>query len=462
MLTLADCIGRALSDGPAYAASRELLEANRSRYRMFRSGLLPQMSLQGQAPGYLRSISSVTQPDGSTLFAPQSQANSSLSLSISQQVSWTGGTVSLSSGLTRIDLLETNTTFYRSTPFSFTWRQPLFQLNTVSWNIDLEELRMDIAHRAWEESKEEVSIDITNKFFETYLSAMNVENARNNVRINDTLFQISTGRYNVGKIAENELLQSELALMNARTQLANATIANERARKALAFSIGLRPGTALLLVPPEEVPSLRIDPAAAVGHALANRSEVTDQELQKLTAERNLKDAKLKNTFSAMLVANAGFNQRAGSIPESYRQLLDQQQLSINLEVPLVQWGGGAAEIEAALAEQRRTELSNTIRKNALVDEVYSQVMLLRLLQEQVGISAKTDTIARRRFEVAKDRYLIGKIDVTNLFLAQSEMDQARRSRTQTLWDFWTAYYRLRRLTLHDFAIDAPLHREPN
>jgi len=45
--------------------------------------------------------------------------------------------------------------------------------------------------------------------------------------------------------------------------------------------------------------------------------------------------------------------------------------------------------------------------------------------------------MAQRRFDVSKDRYLIGKIDVTNLFLAQNEKDSARRSRIQTLWDFW-------------------------
>ncbi len=60
--------------------------------------------------------------------------------------------------------------------------------------------------------------------------------------------------------------------------------------------------------------------------------------------------------------------------------------------------------------------------------------------------------MAQRRFEVSKDRYLIGKIDVTNLFLAQNEKDAARRSRVQTLWDFWSGYYRLRRLTLFDFV----------
>jgi len=46
---------------------------------------------------------------------------------------------------------------------------------------------------------------------------------------------------------------------------------------------------------------------------------------------------------------------------------------------------------------------------------------------------------------------LIGKIDIPNLFLAQSEKDNARRANTQTLWDYWSTYFRVRRLTLYDF-----------
>ena len=310
---------------------------------------------------------------------------------------------------------------------------------------------MTIAERQWQEAFEDISLEVTNRFFETYLSVMNKWNANNNVQINDTLYQISIGRYNVGKIAENDLLQSELALLNARTQLSSAEIAAARAMKSLAFLIGVPKETRLALVPPGTTPSLMLDPLAAAAHAKNNRSDMVEMSLQTLTAQRSLTEAKLNSSFSATLTANAGLNQRSETVPLAYQNLLDQQQLSISFEIPLVQWGGGAAAIEAAMSEQRRVESVGRVRANSIEDDVVSLVMSLRQLEKQVGISAKADTIAQRRFDVAKDRYLIGKIDVTNLFLAQNEKDSARRARIQTLWDFWTGYYRLRRLTLYDF-----------
>jgi outer membrane protein TolC len=456
-LTLSSCIQTALQGGPSLTIARELFTSQRESYDSFRSLLYPQLSLQGQVPGFYRSISSVVQPDGTTKFYPQSQASSTVNLSLSQQIPFTGGELQISSGLNRVDLLETHSILYRSSPLSVTFRQPIFQLNTLRWDMENREMQIDRADRQWVEALEDISLDVTNKFFQTYLASMNVENARNNLQINDTLYQISRGRYNVGKIAENDLLQSELALLNARTQFDNATMAFENARKALAFALGLPKRTPLRLVPPESIPQLTLDPERAIAEAKSNRSDIVDMEIQKHTADRSVVQADLENTFSATLTANAGLNQRADKIPDAYRHLLDQQQLSVSFEVPLVQWGAGSSSVEAALAEQRRTETAVIMQTNALEDEVHSQVMSLKLLQFQVGISAKADTMAQRRFEVSKDRYLIGKIDVTNLFLAQNEKDSARRARIQTLWDFWAGYYRLRRLTLFDFELNSRL-----
>ncbi len=451
-LTLDGAISMALEKGPAIVVAREDYNASVASYNSFRSSLYPQLRLDGTAPGYARSITPVVQPDGTTLFTPQSQASSTLSLSLSQQIPFTGGVLSVSSGLNRIDLLESNSVFYRSTPLSVMYRQPIFQLNTIWWTSEVQSLGREIAARRWRESREQIAMDVTNAFFAASMASMNVANSRNNVQINDTLYQISIGRYNVGKIAENDLLQSEIALLNARTSLANALIEYERAQKVLAFSVGLPKDTPLQLVAPDGIPELHLEADVALREARQNRSDIASIDLQKLQAERGVRDAELRNMFSATLVANAGLNQRAGSVSEAYRGLLDQQQLNISFEVPLIQWGAGSEEVEAAEAEKRRLDGASEIALNTLEDDVQALVKRLQLLSEQVAISARADTMGQRRFEVSKDRYLIGKIDVTNLFLAQNEKDSARRQRVQTLWDFWSAYYRLRRLTLYDFV----------
>jgi len=58
---------------------------------------------------------------------------------------------------------------------------------------------------------------------------------------------------------------------------------------------------------------------------------------------------------------------------------------------------------------------------------------------------------------VALNRYVIGRIAIDNLYVAQAEKDGALAQFVQSLRGYWQAYYRLRRLTLFDFATGQPL-----
>ena len=80
------------------------------------------------------------------------------------------------------------------------------------------------------------------------------------------------------------------------------------------------------------------------------------------------------------------------------------------------------------------------------------------MLKDQVSISQQADIIADKRYEIAKNRYLIGKISITDLNLALRDKDDAKRAYIQSLGDFWAAYYNLRLLTLYDFENNESLY----
>jgi outer membrane protein TolC len=224
-----------------------------------------------------------------------------------------------------------------------------------------------------------------------------------------------------------------------------------RSQNNLKTALGLPTTAIVALLPPSKIPDMEVDAASALEQALQNRSDAVNFELQKLTAERSVRQAKSDNYFSATLTASMGYNQRAPVFNDAYNNLLEQRQFSLNFNVPIFRWGAGSSAVDAAIADQKRTEVSIGQQRHDFEQEVLYQAAHLNLLRKQVVVAAKSDTIAQRRFDVAKDRYLIGKIDIPNLFLAQSEKDNARRSNTQTLWDYWTTYFRVRRLTLYDF-----------
>jgi outer membrane protein TolC len=77
--------------------------------------------------------------------------------------------------------------------------------------------------------------------------------------------------------------------------------------------------------------------------------------------------------------------------------------------------------------------------------------------RRSLDLSVTADSVAGKRFEVAYNRYVIGRITIDNLFIAQNEKDQARNQFVQALRGYWQAHYRLRRITLFDFETGQPI-----
>jgi outer membrane protein TolC len=390
------------------------------------------------------------------LFRPLSQNFSSGTLSLSQNLLATGGILSLNSGLSRIDLFENqgdNPNYYwRSAPLFLSFTQPLFRINQIKWDWQQQKISFDEATRIQLEQLEDLSISVTQKYFELLISEVELKNAEYNLRNNDTIFRISQGRFGIGKIAENELLQVELGLMNARNSVERSTVNKLTSEKELRNLLGEFDKVGILEVElPSVVPRPVLDAETAQIAARENRSDYKTLEMNENMARMNLRSSQISRRFTADLNLSVGFNQTATNLNAAFKNLESQQSAFVGINVPLTNGGRNKAQVKQAEAELNATLENIKNRKNIIDIQVFNQVMQLRQLQASLDISAKADTIAQRRYEMAKNRYLIGKIDITNLTIAQQEKDEALINFLQTLQQYWIAWYSLRRATLFDF-----------
>lgn len=452
-MTLQQAIAIAQHRGLDAQAARHGLEAARWRDQAFRARFLPQLSFDATLPNLNRSIIPVLQPQGATVFARQSQMQSSLGLTLSQAIPLTGTTLTLSSGLSRVDIFgEQAFRSWQSTPIAIGIRQNLFQPNTLEWDRREQTLQSDIAERAYVEAQENVAVNTATAFFDLYAARMALDNAASNVAVNDTLYTISKGRFQVGKIGENDLLQSELAELRARNELDADQL--DYARKLAAFKLLLNipADSDVMVMAPSEIPEIDVDTALAVAEALRNESQAETVDLQEMDARRRVNEAKLSNGFSAQISAQAGYNQTAPIFRSAYESLLDQETFTLSVSMPIVQWGAHHANVEAALASQKQVASQATSTRESIAQQAHFAALQLMQSRRQVALAAKADTVGEKRFEVAKDRYVIGKIGISDLYIAQSEKDAARVAYVQALRGFWLAYHQLRKLTLFDFA----------
>jgi outer membrane protein TolC len=452
-LTLQEAIQRAQQQGPAAQVARSARDAARYRDNAFNARLLPQLVLSGDAANLNRAINPIVLPDGSTQFVSQANNSSSLRLGFSQEIPLTGGRVTVGSQVSRFDEFGSRSSrIYQTSPIVVELEQQLFRPREIVWDKRVQNLDAHVAEQAYLEAREDVARATADAFFNLYAQQMTLRNASSNVAINDTLFTLNKGRYEVGKIGENDLLKSELALLRARAAVEDARVASARAEATLRRLIAFPPGRELEIVTPDSIPIVNADPDVAEREALRSSSIIQQNELDEVQARYGISRARADNRFNATVAASVGFNQTASAFGQSYESPLGRQQVSVGLNLPMIQWGAGRAAVEAAKSMNQRVVTSNKIRRDALAEDARFSALQLQQAQRTVLISAKADTVASKQFEVARNRYIIGKIANDALYLAQNEKDAAVLAYVQALRSYWTSYYYLRRVTLYDFA----------
>jgi outer membrane protein len=429
------------------------------QYQTYKSNYKPQLALEGTIPEYRRAFSPITQEDGTIQFRPIQNNSSILGLSIEQPIGISGATVFLNSDLSRFDnFLESDNLQiyhqYSGTPLEVGIIQPLFRFNDLRWDKKIEPLRFEESQKEYFQDLEEISLNTTNRFFDLMLAQIQLQIAEKNVANNDTIFKIAQGRYNLGKIAENELLQLELQLMNSRQQAAEAALDIETRTLRLKTWVGLPEASELVLFLPEEIPDFTVDEVLALKFARANRAESIGFERRLLEAEADVARAKGETGPQADLVARFGLTNssvRDGQIDEIYDNPRDQQFVRLGFQIPILDWGRRKSRVKTAEANQKMVQYTVDQEIINFDEEVLTQVRQIQMLKDQIKITKVADDIAQRRYDITKNRYNIGKISITDMNIALTEKDAAKQNYIQSLRDFWQAYFNLRLLTLYDF-----------
>ncbi|KAF0203049.1 MAG: outer membrane efflux [Bacteroidetes bacterium] len=452
MLSLSEVIEIAKQQSPDALASQHRFRSSYWQFRNYKAGLMPMLTLDGTIPSLSRSIEKITTPEGD-FFYNRNLASYSAGMSLTKNIGLTGGQVFLNSDLQRIDIFGDSTrTSYLSSPLNIGISQPLFNYNPYKWAKKIEPMRYNEAERRYIEDVEQININASNLFFSLLDAQIRLRIQQLNLANNDTLYQIARGRFNIGTIAENELLQIELSLLNAQSAVESASLDVQMKTFNLKSFLRLPEEMDLELISPTAPEAPVIDAQIAVSEARENRSDALAYERRMIVAESGVNRAKTENRFNANLYAVYGLTQSTSDFSNVYRNPQEQQRVVLGIQVPILDWGLTRGKIK--LAESDR-DLERTAVQQEMIDfdqQIFLKVMQFNMQRNQLAIAAKSDTVAVKRYEVTKQRYLIGKIGIIDLNLAQTEKDNAQQGYIAALSSYWRSFYELRKLTLYDFV----------
>ncbi len=461
-LSLPEVVALAQSDAPDALLAETRMT---NRYWFYQSALAdfkPGINLVGELPDLNRSIQAVTQPNGTDIFIQRAQMRNSLSLSLEQQIEWTGGTVFASSGFQRLDLFQSDApdlVSYFSTPISIGFNQPIFGVNQMKWTKKIEPLRYQEAERGFAEEMEDVAFNTSQLFFEVFTSQLNLDAAKRDKANADTLFNISKGRFEVGRIAETELLQIELSAMNADAAVQQSLLDLQSGTERLRNFLGIRKTTFFKLGAPEEIPSFKLDMERALDFAKENRSYMVAFQRRLAEADQNVAEAKANSGLQMDLFGVFSLSQTSDKFGNAFQDPLDNETLRLGIQVPIADWGKARARLETACSNRELERINVEQEKVNFEQEIILKVKQFDLIRSQVALAVRAYEVSQKREQMTRNRYFIGKIGVTDLNIAISEKESARRSYMNALRDFWLAYFDIRRITLYDFEREVSLVR---
>lgn len=456
-LSLKETIEKAQVHSPDAQTARHRFRSEHWNYKSYQANYLPFLTLTSN-PNLNRAINKVTMSDGKIKFVEQNMLSTDLSLTLTQNISWTGGSIFMESTAQRLDMFSDKTTSWQTSPVTFGYTQTLFGYNALKWDKKIEPIRYQEAQKTYIETLELVAVNATDRFFALASAQSNYETALFNYANADTLYQYAQGRYHIGTITENEILQLELNKLTEETNQMNARIEVENAMQSLRSYLGIQEDIEMQVRVDEKVPEFTIALNEALQMANNNSPDIQNMIRRKLESESAVAQAKSSAGFKADIYIRFGLTQTADKLGNAYKDLLDQQLVSLGFALPILDWGRGKGKIK--VAKSQRDLVYTQVDQNRMDFDlnVRKLVKQFNLQAQRVQIAEKTDETARRRHNVARKLYILGKSTILDLNASIAEKDAARRNYVTALYNYWSLYYTLRSITLYDFEHNCELN----
>ncbi len=461
-LTLTAAIDRARLHSVDAAVALDELRQAYWEYRTYRAELLPEVNFSATLPGYYKQYTPYMNENGSYSFVRNNYMELNGELSLTQNIWLTGGSISLTTQFDFYRDMELNANRFMSIPVALTLNQPIFGVNNLKWSRRIEPERYAEAKAAFLSATEDVAMTAITNYFSLLMAQENLAISRQNLANATKLYEVAVEKRKMGQISENDLLQMELNVLDARSETTERESSLKSAMFTLRTFLDFDETTEIVPVIPEEVPAVELTYSDALDKALANNKFARNVRRRQLEADYAVAKAK-GDLRQITLYAQVGYTGTSNEFSQADRGLRDNQVVEVGVKIPLLDWGKRRGNVK--VAESNRRVVESRLRQETMDfnQNLFLLVERFSNQQMQLDIASRADTISQKRYHTNVETFLIGRISTLDLNDSQVQKDQARQNMVNELYLYWRYYYQLRSLTLWDYSrncnIDADFDR---
>ena len=452
-MTLDEAVRTARTQSVEAMEARQAFISTYWAYRSYKASRLPSFSLYGNIMNFDRSLTLMqSYEDGSFQYVNSYNLQNSLGLQLRQNLTFTGGTLSVYTDLSRIDQfgMDRSLTWY-SQPITISYNQPLFTYNQFKWDKLIEPKAYERGKRTYMEAMEQITINAVRAYYNLILARMNNDTAVSNYDNTGRMLGVARERLKLGTVTRDEFLQLELRMLNDSIAI-NETAVNVREAQMMLNSIlGYDESFEAEPLLSDDLPDVFMDYDLVMAKSLENSSFALNNQIELLNASSAVAQAKAARGISVALNARFGLSQTSPDFTGVYSDLLDQEVVGLTFSVPIFDWGLGKGKVQKAKAAEEVVKAQVQQSENDFRRQIFTAVGQFNNQRNQCSVSRRAMLIAQERYELMMEKFRSGKASVTDLNTAQSENDTALRKYITDVSNFWDYYYTLRKYALYDF-----------
>lgn len=423
-----DAIDIARVQSPDVLVARHSFRSSYWNYCYYKANYKPALSFSS-TPYYDNQINIITMEDGTSKYIRQEQLRTDGNLSLTQNIPWTGGNISLNTSLQRLDILGSQRQHtYRANPVSLTLQQSIFGYNSLKWEKKIEPLRFEEAKRSYVETLELVSVNTITKFFNLARAQSDLKIAQVNFANADTLYTFAKGRYNIGTITENEMLQLEINRLTEESNMSNAQLEVDDNMEILRTHLGITDEVIIKTEITHTVPQIFINIEDALQKAINNSPDILNMERRKRESDSNVAYAKSQAGLKADIYAQLGLTQTSDQFNQVYKNPQNHQYVELGIRIPILDWGRSKGKISVAKSNRDMVYTRVELDKTNFELNINKLIKQFNLQSSRVKVAVKTDYTASRRNDVARKLYILGRSTILDMNAAIAEQNSARRN----------------------------------
>lgn len=335
--------------------------------------------------------------------------------------------------------------------------QPIFTYNRTKMELQTVELDYEAALLRYLLIKLSLERDVAQDFYAVYSSQMRLSIAEEELKNNLDSYEIIKNKVDGGLLALEELYQAEVNLATSRSSVFTAELNLQNRKDQFKVLIGMPLEEDFVIMTTVQADTVAVDQQMAIGHALTNRMELRQREIDIENANFSLVQSKSINEFAGSVTASLGVQSNEERLNNLFDKPTSTPSVGLTLSIPIFDWGERKSEIKAAEAGLKSAEIEYETEKTAIEVNIRAVVRSLKNLENQIGIQRKTVENAQLTYDINLERYRNGDLTSLDLGMYQNQLSDKKMALTNAIIDYKVELMNLKIQTLYDFELQQPV-----